>query len=375
MKIASFFAGIGGIDLAFERAGFETVWANEFDGHAAETYRANFDSPLLVEDIHKVQAEDIPDFDVLAGGFPCQSFSVAGRRKGFSDERGNLFFELERIFLAKRPRAIFLENVKNLVSHDHGNTFRVIKERLEAAGYSVAWKVLNACAYGNVPQNRERIYICAFREPAAFGHFNFPEPVPLSAKLADFVDFRGRKDSALYYVPERFGRYEDLAAAVTSRNTVYQWRRMYVRENKSGVCPTLTANMGGGGHNVPLVLTAHGIRKLTPRECFRIMGFPETFILPDMAACHLYKQAGNSVAVPVVRRIAECMLKALEEAGAPLLEEAPARPSLCKEAPALRPRLSVPVMPVDARRHGAFWARSSERRASTRNRRRPMAKA
>ena len=312
LRTASFFAGVGGIDLAFEQAGFNVVWANEFDMHAAKTYRANFKHcPLVVEDIRKVPTSDIPDFDVMVAGFPCQAFSVAGYRKGFGDDRGNLFFELERVFLEKRPQAIFLENVKNLAGHDCGNTFRVIREHLEQAGYHIHFRVLNACEYGNIPQNRERIYICAFRSQEASARFRFPEPIPLTTKLSDIIDFHGKVEDIYYYTEERFEHYKELAKAMTSRDTLYQWRRVYVRENKSGLCPTLTANMGTGGHNVALVVTDHGFRKLTPEECFGFMGFPKTFRLPPLANGHLYKQAGNSVAVPVVRRIAEAMAKAL----------------------------------------------------------------
>lgn len=311
MKVASFFAGVGGIDLAFELAGFNVVWANEIDENASRTYRANFHSELLTEDIHRVEAASIPDFDVMVGGFPCQAFSVAGYRKGFEDDRGNLFFELERIFKKRKPEIIFLENVKNLTSHDHGNTFRVILKHLKEAGYHVKEKVLNACDYGNLPQNRERIYIVAFRSRAVCKEFEFPEPVELTSKLADFIDFETEQDSRLYYTAEKCPFYRELEKCIKSEDTLYQWRRVYVRENKNNMCPTLTANMGTGGHNVPLVKTKFGIRKLSPRECFNLMGYPADYCLPDMAFSHLYKQAGNSVVIPVIRRIAEEILRAV----------------------------------------------------------------
>ena len=306
MKVASFFAGVGGIDIAFENAGFDVIWANEFDKYAADTYRLNFNNELIVDDIRNIEAKDIPDFDVMIGGFPCQAFSVAGYRKGFDDERGNLFFELERIFTEKKPKVIFLENVKNLVGHDGGNTFRVILERLKNAGYHVKKEVLNACDYGNLPQNRERIYIVAFLDEKAYKEFEFPEPIELTNTLKDYIDYDVKQDDKYYYTKESCGFYDELVKNVKSSDTTYQWRRVYVRENKSNLCPTLTANMGTGGHNVPIIYTTRGIRKFTPRECFNIMGYNKDYKLPEnMANTHLYKQAGNSVVVPVIQRIAE----------------------------------------------------------------------
>jgi len=306
LTCASFFAGVGGIDLAFEQNGFKTIYANEIDPIPIKTYEANFSIKVDNRDINNVDASDIPNFDVMLAGFPCQAFSLAGYRQGFDDEkgRGTLFFELERIFKAKKPKIIFLENVKNLVGHDNGNTFRVILEKLENAGYYVKYQVLNAMEYGNIPQNRERIYIVGFRNKSLYQKFEFPKPIELTTKLSDIIDYHHQKDSRYYYT-ESCHFYHILKRDMLSKDTIYQWRRMYVRENKNNVCPTLTANMGTGGHNVPLVLTDCGIRKLTPQECFSIQGFPKDFILPEETAnTHLYKQAGNSVVVPVISRIA-----------------------------------------------------------------------
>jgi len=315
MKCASFFAGVGGIELGFERAGFEVIYANEMDDYAVQTYELNF--PLKVDHrkIQDVSEEEVPDCDVIMGGFPCQAFSVAGYRKGFEDkERGTLFFELLRFVRAKNPRVVFLENVKNLVGHDNGNTFRVIREALNDAGYKVKYAVLNGMEYGNVPQNRERIYIVGFRNHEDYRNFEFPDPIPLTAKLRNVIDFKKKVEPKYYYTPETCSFYDELVKGITRNNTVYQWRRVYVRENKSDVCPTLTANMGEGGHNVPLILSDEGIRKLTPHECFNLQGFPKKYRLPEgMAQTHLYKQAGNSVVVPVIARIAERILQAVQE--------------------------------------------------------------
>ena len=307
--LAGLFGGVGGIELGFEMAGFKVVWANEFDKNASITYQLNHQHELQVDDIHNVEPSDFPDIDVLTGGFPCQAFSVAGYRKGFEDDRGNLFFEVLRLIEVKKPRVVFLENVKNLVGHDNGNTYRVIKEALEANGYRIKDKILNGCEYGNVPQNRERIYIVAFLDEKDYKNFEFPSSIPLDKKLNDVIDFDSKVDEKFYYTREKYKFYDELEKNVLSKETIYQWRRQYVRENKSGVCPTLTANMGTGGHNVPLIYTDHGIRKLTPKECFNVQGFPSEFKLPEgLAISHLYKQAGNSVVVPVVQRIAKNIL-------------------------------------------------------------------
>lgn len=313
MKAVSFFAGVGGIDLGFKKAGFKTIWANEVDSYAAETFKANFKCKLVVDDIRNIKVEDIPNFDILLAGFPCQAFSVAGYRKGFSDERGNLFFELVRIIEVKKPQVVFLENVKNLVGHDNGNTFRVILDCLNQNGYKVKYQVLNACDFGNIPQNRERIYIIAFLDEEIAKRFYFPVPVPLKTKLHDVIDFENQVDEKYYYNERSCSFYEQLKEDMTKEDTIYQWRRIYVRENKSNLCPTLTANMGTGGHNVPLVFTKTGIRKLTPRECFNLQGFDSKFILPEsLSNTRLYKQAGNSVVVPVIERIAKEIKKAID---------------------------------------------------------------
>lgn len=310
LTCASFFAGVGGIDKGFELAGFQTVYANEFDKNAAVTFKANYPNVKLdICDIRDLdEKKDIPDFNIMLAGFPCQAFSIAGYRQGFEDEkgRGNLFFELVRIIKKKKPQVIFLENVKNLVSHDNGNTFNVIYNTLRELGYYIKPMVLNACNYGNIPQSRERIYIVCFKKKSYSKNFEFPEPQKLENKLKDVIDFDEEKEEYFYYT-ENCSFYNELVENIIKTDTCYQWRRVYVRENKSNLCPTLTANMGTGGHNVPLIKTTDGrIRKLTPRECFNLQGFPPDFILPD-SLCRgaLYKQAGNSVVVTVIQRIAE----------------------------------------------------------------------
>lgn len=304
------FAGVGGIRLGFEKAGFTTVFANDFEAKCATTYNKNFSTTkLTVEDITKISTSDIPECDFVLGGFPCQAFSIAGYRHGFDDlkGRGNLFFDIARIIKDKQPTGFLLENVKNLKSHDGGQTFRVIEQTLQDLGYFIKTKVLNSMEYGNVPQNRERIYIVGFKDKNKAELFEFPEVIPLTKTISDILD--DEVDEKYYYNGKPL--YERLKSDVNEENAVYQWRRQYVRKNKKGVCPTLTANMGMGGHNVPIIIDNKGIRKLTPRECFRIQGFPDSYKLPEIADSALYKQAGNSVSVPVIERIADQIIRVL----------------------------------------------------------------
>lgn len=305
MKVAGFFSGVGGIELGFEQAGFEIVWANEIDKKAAETFILNNKTKIIIDDIKKIKITSVPDVDIIVGGFPCQAFSIAGYRKGFEDKRGEIFFQLARIIKGKLPRVIFIENVKNLINHDKGKTYKIIKETLESYGYLLKTMIFNACQYGNIPQNRERIYIIGFRKKEDFFNFKSIEPIILKKSISDIIDYNKKVDDKFYYTEQNCKFYKILKTEMKNKNTIYQWRRIYIRENKSALCPTLTANMGTGGHNVPLVLTKYGIRKLTPKECFLMQGFPEQFLIPPkMAQCHLYKQAGNSVVVPVIKRLA-----------------------------------------------------------------------
>lgn len=320
-KMASLFAGIGGIDLGFELAGVNSIWANEIDQYAAQTFEANHPkTELIVDDIKNIKGKDIPKVHILAGGFPCQSFSIAGYRKGFEDDRGNLFFEIIRIIkemekVNNKPRVVFLENVKNLYTHDKGNTFKVIKSSLEDLNYIVETKVLNTCEYGNTPQNRERIFILAFLNKNVAEKFKWPEKVKLSRTIEDIIN-RDSDELEKYYYGNEKACYKLLNDSIKNKNSLYQYRRVYVRENKSGVCPTLTANMGTGGHNVPLLLdNKNRIRKVTPRECLLLQGFPKGFIIPtNLVDSKIYKQAGNAVSVSVIQRVAEAVIDAMKRA-------------------------------------------------------------
>jgi len=373
-KLGSLFAGIGGIGLGFEmvkceKAKYEVIWANEIDSEASKTYRSNFTHVLLEGDInliiHPDKADDKSDknveyykkmrelmlkekVDIIDAGFPCQAFSIAGERKGFEDERGNLFWSIINTVLlhekkhGEKPRILFLENVKNLKSHDKGNTYKVIKSEIEKLGYIIKDAVINTMSVTNLPQNRERIYMVCFRDDEDANSFKmFDNLVNFqknrSAKewayeVKKVINYDERKEAKYYYTKEKYPKYfitkseyENMAVEtrketrinieeeITEMYQFYQIRRgMYVRKNQSNVCPTLTANMGTGGHNVPLIKDQYGIRKLTPYETLRLQGFPtqKGFSSPCSDAM-IYKQAGNAVSVPVIKLIAEELLKVL----------------------------------------------------------------
>lgn len=308
LKVGGLFAGIGGIELGFKKAGFKISWANEIDKNAAITYRINHKHKLFEKDLKELQTNEVEKIDILTGGFPCQAFSVAGHRKGFEDDRGNVFFEILRFIDDLEPKVLFLENVKNLKGHDNGKTFETVINELESRDYHLNYKVLNSSEYANVPQNRERIYIVGFKDKEVYDNFRFPKPRKLTKTINDLLD--DEADNKFYYNKSKY--YTQLKEEMINSDTIYQWRRTYVRENKSKLCPTLTANMGTGGHNVPLIIDKKDIRKLTPRECARFQGYDDDFILSDtLASSHLYKQIGNSVTVPVIEAIAKQIKKAL----------------------------------------------------------------
>jgi len=336
--VGSLFSGIGGICLGFKNAGAEIVWANDNDQHACVTYRENFNKEhnLIEDDAANFirvmncypQSIILPqglEADIVVSGFPCQAFSIAGYQNGFTDARGNHFFETLQVIKKLKPKAFLLENVKNLKKHDRGKTFQVIKEHILKEGYSFIPNLLNTKDFGGIPQTRDRLYIVGFRNEASFNELELNnkavcsyayetsilKKIALKKTFRDFLE-KGSVGEEFYYHGNPI--YPELKREIKRMDTVYQWRRKYVRENKSSVCPTLTANMGTGGHNVPLIKDSRGIRKLTPRECFNLQGFPKSFNLPkSLANSHLYKQAGNSVSVPVVKRVAEKIIDALNQ--------------------------------------------------------------
>lgn len=309
LKLVDLFAGTGAFTLAFQETGkAKCVFANDMVESSKTIYDENFEHKLTLGDLNTLKVEDIPAHDILTGGFPCQPFSVAGKREGFQDERSNVFWKILELVEYHSPKCIILENVKNLVTHDKTNTFKTITENLTALGYHIQYKVLNTAKITGIPQHRERIYIVCFKSKEHADKFSLEfdtiEKQPITSCLEDEIPSK-------YYYTEKSSTWNLVSTAVTKKDTLYQYRRVYVRENKSNECPTLTANMGEGGHNVPLVLDEKGIRKLTPRECFNFQGFPETYKLPKLADSKLYKLAGNAVSVPVVKLIAQRVVSLL----------------------------------------------------------------
>lgn len=312
-SVCSLFSGIGGIDLGFIQAGFDIVWANEMDAAACRTYRHNFPNANLIEgDIKRIATSDIPDFDVLTAGFPCQPFSIAGLQKGFKDRDGNLFFEITRIIDAKRPKVVFLENVPNLMEHDDGKTFLVIFNGLAQFGYTVYYRVLASNNYGNLPQIRKRIYIVAIREDIANRLYQYPEPIELTLKSSDIIN-RSVKQHDIYYYTE--GKmYDRLVAHMKDRKAIYRITDTEVRWTKNQMCLTLTANMGTHKDRVHVVWDNYGIRKMTLREGLDFQGFPKQFYFPNTITIDdAYKQIGNTVSVPVIARLATKIKEVLME--------------------------------------------------------------
>lgn len=304
MKVGSLFSGIGGIDLGFISAGYKIAWANDMDSFACKTYRHNFPDTLLYEqDIRTLVANLLDDIDILVAGFPCQPFSVMGYKRGFKDSRGNLFFEIARIAEAKRPPIIFLENVQNLMNHDCGKTFLIIYNTLVELGYMVKYKVVNATDF-DIPQNRARIFIVAFLDYETCNSFKFPDAKESTKTIGDILD-RTKQHSDIYYYTEKYKHFAELTHKVKGKSGIYRIDDSGITNKKYTVCPTLKANMGTYPHRVPIIRDDFGVRQLTPRECLDFQGFPKWFNFKGIPLNEAYKQAGNTVCVPVIEGIAE----------------------------------------------------------------------
>lgn len=302
------FAGIGGTRLGFYQTGrVKCLFSSEIEKFAVKTYHANF-GELPVGDITKINAADIPNHDILVGGFPCQAFSLAGLKRGFEDTRGTLFFEIARILKAKRPKAFLLENVKNLVSHDHGRTFQVICNTLQELGYSIFPKVLRARDFG-VPQNRERIYIVGFDpiQVENFADFEMPQPQNKKTRLGDILEQN---------VDCKYTISDDLWSGHQRRKAEHKLKGngfgYSIFNAESEYCSTISARYYKDGSEILIEQKGKNPRKLTPRECARLQGFPEEFIIP-VSDTQAYKEFGNSVAVPVIHAIAEQILRILDK--------------------------------------------------------------
>lgn len=309
--VGSMFAGIGGICLAFKQNNCKLVWANEIDKYACKTYRLNFGDEYLIEgDIQNIDLNTIPFMDILTAGFPCQAFSSVGLQKGFEDPRGNLFFETARVINKVKPRVVFFENVANLIKHDEGRTFEVIKDTLKNLGYHGTYKIMNAKFFGDIPQQRNRIYIVAFQNVEDLKNFRFPKEIPLTKTAFDLFD-KDKKNDKYYMDGHRmWGRMMEY---MTDRKRVYRFTDWGLSKGMEGICPTLLAAMGSRFERIPFFYDDFSVRLMTIRECARLQGFPENFLFPEKYEKEVYKQIGNSVCVPVVNRIAKNIVKTLTE--------------------------------------------------------------
>ena len=320
MNFIDLFCGIGGFRIAFERAGGKCVFSSDIDKYACETYQSNFnDYPL--SDITKIHENNIPDFDVLCAGFPCQPFSIGGLRKGFHDTRGTLFFDVERIIRHNKPKAFILENVKGLVNHDGGKTLKTILNKIgekinsetnsekfqDCLNYFVHFKVINSKDFG-VPQNRERIYIIGFLKDV---EFEFPKTNIKSISLMDIIDQNIQSNSISPILKDNIDFHLKSHLKYSEIKNLKYLLAYEVRKSRStfrfdNLSPTLTAKMGTGGNNVPVIVNLQ--RKLTTDECLKIQGYPDNYKI-KFNNSQSYKQIGNSVSVPVVSVLAKEICK------------------------------------------------------------------
>ena len=307
MRILSLFCGCGGLDKGFVNAGYDIVWANDFDKYAIQTYRANFDHSSIEGDIYNVSLDELPDFDVLIGGFPCQPFSMMGAERGFEDARGTLFFRIaeiiqDRINKGKKPKAIILENVRSLKTHDKGRTYQTIKNILENdLGYKVFCDILNTVDYG-IPQTRNRTYIVCFSNENA--KYSFPEKIALDKTLQDLLE---------HDVDQKYFLSDKILPTILSNGTGgYKAKSEIDLKIARPLCATMAKMHRACQDNY---VTQNGrVRRLTPRECARLQGFDDTFVIP-VSDCQAYKQFGNAVTVNVSEAVATSVRKELERLG------------------------------------------------------------
>jgi len=302
LKAIDLCAGTGAFSYALEKTKkVEIVLANDLEPNSKKIYDNNFNHNLVFGDLMDIKNNEIPNHDILTAGFPCQSFSLSGKKQGFKDDRSFVFFKIIEIMELRKPKVVIFENVKNLVSHDNGKTFETVLKKIKDASYFVKYKVLDTAEITGIPQHRERIFIVCFRDKKICDKFNLDFKQIKKNSINDFLE---KKVDDKYYYKDHLSVYNLCKKSIIKKNTIYQYRRTFVRENKSNECPTLTKNMGSGGHNVPLLLDDKGIRKLTPRECFNLQGFPQSYKFPlKMSDSALYQLAGNAVTVSTVQLI------------------------------------------------------------------------
>ena len=307
MRILSLFSGCGGLDKGFVDAGYEVVWANDFDKYAVQTYQANFGDHIVLGDINKIEITDLPAFDMLIGGFPCQPFSMMGEERGFEDARGTLFFRIAEILKYKieqneKPRVVVLENVRSLKTHNKGKTFKTILSILENdLGYKVFYDILNTADYG-IPQTRNRTYIVCFANEAA--DFSFPEKMPLNSTLQDLLETD---------VDDKYFLSDKILPTILSDGTGgYKAKSEIDLKIARPLCATMAKMHRACQDNY---VTQNGrVRRLTPRECARLQGFNDEFVIP-VSDSQAYKQFGNAVTVNVSRAVAQAVRIQLEALG------------------------------------------------------------
>lgn len=314
MTFIDLFAGLGGFRIALESLGAKCVYSNEWDKPVQEVYLENF-GEIPEGDITKVDENTIPEHDILCAGFPCQAFSISGKQKGFEDSRGTLFFDVERIVKAKKPKIVFMENVKNFATHNAGRTLLLVKATMEKLGYQFYQEILNAASYG-IPQKRERIYMVCFRNDLNVNEFSFPKPFVLERHVEDYLIkeeslvkhlYVDRPD--IYYNGNSDTQYSNKSIRLGTVNKGGQGERIY---SVKGIAITLSANGGGVFAKTGGYLVNGKTRRLHPRECARIMGFPDSYKL-SKSPSQAYKQLGNSVVIDVLQLIGVEIGKALKE--------------------------------------------------------------
>lgn len=315
LKFIDLFCGLGGFRIALEKQNCKCVFSSDIDEAVAKIYETNY-GEYPSGDITKIDAKDIPDFDILCGGFPCQSFSIAGKRLGFDDARGTMFFEVARILKEKKPKAFMLENVKGLTNHDGGKTLQTILDILDDLGYEVIYRVINSAEYG-IPQSRERWYCVGIRKDLNVNirekeNEIFPTEQLLLYSLDDVIDdVNEYKDYTISDIAKsNIEKYLFKVKDKTSKYTLaYEIRPSRCQFKSNGISPCLTAKMGTGGNNVPVVVELN--RKLTEKECLKLMGYPDDYKIGK--GSQAYKQIGNSVIVPILSSIAENLVRIIKE--------------------------------------------------------------
>ena len=314
MRCLDLFAGVGGVRLGMERAGFETVYSNDFNRWSKVTFDANHSEPkLTLADITKVDETTLPEFDVLAGGFPCQAFSVIGARKGFEDKtKGTLFFDMLRIMKYHKPRMVLMENVKGLENHDKGRTMETIVSSLNELGYHVHHKVLRSSEYANVPQMRDRIFIVSFLDKEEYDRFEFPEKIPLTTPVWDLIQWDDENEEGKVWITQG-SLFEKIKKDIPKMVRKQFYRHRYDDGLTLTKTPDVSPTLLTGLSQSPLLIDGkkNNLRFLTARERFRIQGFPDDFVLPEeLGFSKFVFQTGNSVTVPLITRIAEKMMEA-----------------------------------------------------------------